>query len=101
MMQSLKVVPVPTQKPRISFIADDELLPKLKAWADSEYRTVSNLVETIVKDAVVKKEGEKRKILEAVKVLRQSVDEVMPENLDLHLEDMREAIAALERGLTD
>ena len=82
---------VKPQKPRISFIADDELLPKLKSWADEEYRTVSNLVEAIVKDAVDKREGKQAGIRKALAVLQQLSDDPV----------YAEAISTLQRGLTD
>ena len=43
---------VPTKKPRITFVADDELKRELEAWADEESRTVSNLCELIIRKAV-------------------------------------------------
>lgn len=42
---------VPTRKPRISVVVDEELLKYLEQWADSEERSLSNLVLKIIKDA--------------------------------------------------
>ena len=42
---------VPTRKPRISVVVDEELLKYLEQWAASEERSVSNLVLKIIKDA--------------------------------------------------
>jgi metal-responsive CopG/Arc/MetJ family transcriptional regulator len=50
---------VPTRKPRISVVVDEELLKYLEQWADSEERSLSNLVLKIIKDAVELREKEK------------------------------------------
>jgi len=42
---------VPTRKPRISVVVDEELLKYLEQWANSEERSLSNLVLKIIKDA--------------------------------------------------
>lgn len=96
MVQTLRAAAVPTQKPRISFIADDELLPKLKAWAEEEYRTVSNLVEAIVKDAVDRKEGRQAEVAQALAIIKRIETANAPEP-----EELRAAIAAIEKGLSD
>ncbi|MDF5716813.1 MAG: hypothetical protein PUP93_23830 [Rhizonema sp. NSF051] len=41
-----------TRRPRIAFICDDEVKEILEEWATDENRTVSNLVESIVLDAI-------------------------------------------------
>lgn len=90
-MQSSNTAAVPTQKPRISFIADEKLLPKLKEWADQEYRTVSNLVEAILKDAVDRRDGRQAEVRKALKTLRSGVSDAT----------LLDAIATLEKGLAD
>jgi len=47
---------VPTRKPRISVVVDEELLKYLERWADLEERSLSNLVLKIIKDSVESKE---------------------------------------------
>jgi CopG-like RHH_1 or ribbon-helix-helix domain, RHH_5 len=47
---------VPTRKPRISVVVDEELLKYLEQWADSEERSLSNLVLKVIKDAVEERE---------------------------------------------
>lgn len=42
---------VPSEKPRVMFLCDESLKDALKAWADEESRTVSNLCELIVRQA--------------------------------------------------
>jgi hypothetical protein len=42
---------VPTKKPRVMFTCDEPLKESLEAWAEHESRTVSNLVELIVRQA--------------------------------------------------
>jgi hypothetical protein len=43
---------VPTRKPRISVVIDEDLLRYLEQWAGSEERSVSNLVVVLLKQAV-------------------------------------------------
>jgi hypothetical protein len=50
---------VPTRKPRISVVVDEELLKYLEQWADSEERSLSNLVLKVIKDAVDQRERQK------------------------------------------
>ena len=44
---------VPTKRPRITFIADEDLRSALEAWAKEESRTISNLCELIVRKAAI------------------------------------------------
>lgn len=48
---------LPTRKPRISVVVDEDLLRYLEQWADSEERSVSNLVVFLLKQAVESKEA--------------------------------------------
>lgn len=41
-----------TRRPRVAFICDDETKEILEEWATDENRTVSNLVESIVLEAI-------------------------------------------------
>jgi metal-responsive CopG/Arc/MetJ family transcriptional regulator len=50
---------VPTRKPRISVVVDEELLKYLEQWADSEERSLSNLVLKVIKDAIDQREHKK------------------------------------------
>jgi hypothetical protein len=47
---------VPTKKPRISVVVDDDLLAYLERWAESEERSVSNLVLLLIKQAAEARE---------------------------------------------
>ncbi|GAB1544794.1 hypothetical protein NUACC21_74700 [Scytonema sp. NUACC21] len=49
-----------TRRPRVAFICDEEVKEILYEWATDENRTVSNLVESIVLDAI-KRTGRDRK----------------------------------------
>ncbi|MEB3150500.1 MAG: hypothetical protein VKL60_15995, partial [Sphaerospermopsis sp.] len=40
------------RRPRIAFICDQSLKESLEKWAEEENRTLSNLVESICKNAV-------------------------------------------------
>lgn len=51
---------LPTRKPRISVVVDEELLHYLEQWADSEERSVSNLVVVLLKQAVEAREENQR-----------------------------------------
>ena len=42
---------MPTRKPRISFVVDEELKETLETWASEESRSVSNLCELVVRRA--------------------------------------------------
>ncbi len=48
---------VPTRKPRISVVVDEDLLRYLEQWASSEERSVSNLVVFLLKQAVEAREA--------------------------------------------
>lgn len=52
--------PVPTKKPRISFVCDEELKTDLEIWAEEESRTVSNLCELIIKQAIKQRQESKK-----------------------------------------
>lgn len=43
---------VPTKRPRIMFTCDDETKIYLEEWAETENRTLSNLMETLVREAI-------------------------------------------------
>jgi len=49
-----------TRRPRVAFICDDDVKKILEGWATDENRTVSNLVESIVLEAI-KRTGRERK----------------------------------------
>ena len=51
---------VPTRKPRISVVVDEELLRYLEQWANSEERSVSNLVVYQLKQAVEVRESDQQ-----------------------------------------
>ena len=53
---------MPSKRPRIVFLLDEELRADLEEWAQQESRTLSNLCELIVRKAV-----EERKALQQVK----------------------------------
>lgn len=46
------ITSVPTKRPRVMFICDDTTKTYLEEWAEAENRTVSNLVETLVQEAI-------------------------------------------------
>ncbi len=85
---------MPTQKSRISFIADEELKSELEAWADEDFRSLSNLAEAIVREAVAKRQSQsKRKAMaEALKVIKEKAGDDV---------EIVQAIAAIEKGLQD
>ncbi len=85
---------MPTQKSRISFIADEKLKSELEAWADEDFRSLSNLAEAIVREAVAKRQSQsKRKAMaEALKVIKEKAGDDV---------EIVQAIAAIEKGLTD
>lgn len=43
---------VPSKKPRIAVVVDETLLEYLQEWAESEERSLSNLVLLLIKQAV-------------------------------------------------
>lgn len=47
------------RRPRVAFICNEETKEFLEEWAKGENRTVSNLVETIVEEAVSTKKSKK------------------------------------------
>jgi hypothetical protein len=47
------------RRPRVAFICNEETKQFLEEWAKGENRTVSNLVETIVEEAVSVKKSKK------------------------------------------
>jgi uncharacterized protein (UPF0254 family) len=46
-----------TNKPRMNFTLGDEEKSFIDMWAEEEDRSVANLLERIVKDAIAKKKG--------------------------------------------
>jgi hypothetical protein len=49
-----------TNKAKITFTCDPELKKQLQAWADSESRTLSNLCELLMQEAVAKQNKQAR-----------------------------------------
>jgi len=49
------------RRPRVAFICNEETKEFLEEWAETENRSVSNLVETIVEEAVSAKKTKKSK----------------------------------------
>ncbi|MFQ3618827.1 MAG: hypothetical protein SNJ57_18120 [Cyanobacteriota bacterium] len=58
---SLDFLSVPTNKPKITFICDEETRAYLEAWAEEEGRSLSNLVEQIVKRVIKQRKDEQGK----------------------------------------
>ncbi len=52
--QYWNTIAMATNKAKITFTCDPELKKQLQAWADSESRTLSNLCELLMQEAVVK-----------------------------------------------
>lgn len=48
----IELVDVPTKKPRITAVVDEEMQQYLEEWANEEERTLSNLVVVILKQAI-------------------------------------------------
>jgi hypothetical protein len=48
-----------TRKARVMFTCEHEIKDYLTEWAESENRTVSNLVETLITEAIATREGQK------------------------------------------
>jgi hypothetical protein len=46
-----------TRRPRVAFICGEETKEYIEEWAKQERRTLSNLVESIVEDAVLEKKS--------------------------------------------
>jgi hypothetical protein len=46
-----------TRRPRVAFICGEETKEYIEEWAKPENRTVSNLVETVVTDAITEKQS--------------------------------------------
>jgi hypothetical protein len=66
-----------TRRPRVAFICNEETKDFIEEWAKAERRSVSNLIESIVEDAVtVKKSGksEKDSLAVALDLLRSLID---------------------------
>jgi hypothetical protein len=53
---------LPTRKPRISVVVDEDLLEYLEQWAGSEERSVSNLVVFLLKQAVEARELNRQQV---------------------------------------
>jgi hypothetical protein len=52
---------VATKKPKVSIYLPPELKIQLDDWAEEENRSVSNLVETVLKDAISNRQQQKQK----------------------------------------
>ncbi len=50
---------VPTKRPRVMFTCNDATKDYLDDWAKAENRTISNLVETLVVEAITAREAQK------------------------------------------
>lgn len=61
MIKVIRVVIDSVARPKISVYFDQEILDQLSAWAESETRTVSNLVEHLAIQALKEKEAEEHK----------------------------------------
>lgn len=51
MLENAQVLDVPTNKPKVSVIMDEELKKALEVWAENEERTVSKLCEMQLRKA--------------------------------------------------
>ncbi len=49
-----------TKKPKVSIYLPPDLKTQLDKWAQEENRSVSNLVETVLKDAITKRQTKKQ-----------------------------------------
>lgn len=58
MMVLSELPEVPSRKPRIAVVVDEDLLEYLQQWADSEERSVSNLAAFLLKQAVEAKKSQ-------------------------------------------
>ncbi len=64
------------RRPRIAFICNEETKEYIEQWAKTERRTVSNLVESIVENAVTaKKSGRSDKDALALDLLKTLIDD--------------------------
>lgn len=52
---------VATKKPKVSIYLPPDLKTQLDDWAQEENRSISNLVETVLKDAITKRQTKKQK----------------------------------------
>ena len=52
---------VATKKPKVSIYLPPELKTELDNWAEEENRSVSNLVETVLKDAIANRKTKNEK----------------------------------------
>ncbi|WP_082803633.1 ribbon-helix-helix domain-containing protein [Anabaena sp. 4-3] len=50
-----------TRRPRVMFTCDDSTKKILEEWAEDEGRTLSNLVERIVEDAIANRPKKSKK----------------------------------------
>ena len=48
----IELIDVPSKKPRIAAVVDEEIQQYLEEWANEEERTLSNLVVVILKQAI-------------------------------------------------
>jgi hypothetical protein len=58
---TLEALEVPTNKPKVMFVTDEETREYLEAWAGDEGRSLSNLVDRIVKAAIKQRKDEQGK----------------------------------------
>ena len=49
-----------TKKPKVSIYLPSDLKTELEQWAEEENRSVSNLAETILRDAVINRQKQKQ-----------------------------------------
>lgn len=56
-----QVLMMATRRPRIMFTCSEETKQTLELWSEEEGRTVSNLVERIVIEAIAAKQAKKNK----------------------------------------
>ncbi|WP_448603824.1 ribbon-helix-helix domain-containing protein [Thermoleptolyngbya sp.] len=57
----LETLDVPTNKPKVMFVTDEETREYLETWAEEEGRSISNLVDRIVKAAIKQRKDEQGK----------------------------------------
>jgi len=87
---------VPTKRDRVYFPVTPDILELLEEWAATETRTVPNLCEREISAAAKrwKASREHPTIVEAIEIIKSKVGT----NADT---ETTQAIAALEKGLTD
>ncbi|MUG91092.1 hypothetical protein F7734_00675 [Scytonema sp. UIC 10036] len=50
---------MPSKKPKLMIYLDQEKLNFLKGWAESEHRSVNNLITMLLDQAITAKQGDK------------------------------------------